>query len=31
LRYDRGPRIEGYNVSIGKPITIAVFQSAGAP
>jgi len=30
LRYDRGPRIEGYNVSIGKPITIAVFQSAGA-
>jgi len=31
LRYDRGPRIEAYNVSIGKPITIAVFASAGAP
>ena len=31
LRYDRGPRIEGYNISVGKPITIAVFQSAGAP
>ena len=30
LRYDRGPRIEGYNISVGKPITIAVFQSAGA-
>jgi 4-amino-4-deoxy-L-arabinose transferase-like glycosyltransferase len=31
LRYDRGPRIEGYNISIGKPITIAVFESAAAP
>ena len=31
LRYDRGPRIDGYNISIGKRITIAVFQSAGAP
>ena len=31
LRYDRGPRIEGYNISIGKPISIAVFQSAGTP
>jgi len=31
LRYDRGPRIEGYNISTGKPMTIAVFQSAGAP
>jgi 4-amino-4-deoxy-L-arabinose transferase-like glycosyltransferase len=31
LRYDRGPRVEGYNISIGKPITIAVFQSAAAP
>src|SRR3984885_5227676 len=29
LRYDRGPRVEGYNISIGKPITIAVFESAG--
>ena len=31
LRYDRGPRIDGYNISVGKPLTIAVFQSAGAP
>jgi 4-amino-4-deoxy-L-arabinose transferase-like glycosyltransferase len=31
LRYDRGPRVEGYNISIGKPITIAVFESAGTP
>ena len=31
LRYDRGPRIDGYNISVGRPITIAVFQSAGTP
>ena len=31
LRYNRGPRIEGFNISNGQPITIAVFQSAGAP
>jgi len=31
LRYDRGPRIEGFNISIGRPMTIAVFESAGAP
>jgi 4-amino-4-deoxy-L-arabinose transferase-like glycosyltransferase len=31
LRYDRGPRVEGYNISNGKPITIAVFESAGTP
>jgi 4-amino-4-deoxy-L-arabinose transferase-like glycosyltransferase len=31
LRYGRGPRVEGYNISNGKPITIAVFQSMGAP
>jgi 4-amino-4-deoxy-L-arabinose transferase-like glycosyltransferase len=31
LRYDRGPRIDGYNISIGRPLTIAVFQSAGTP
>jgi hypothetical protein len=30
LRYDRGPRVDGYNISIGRPVTIAVFQSAGA-
>jgi 4-amino-4-deoxy-L-arabinose transferase-like glycosyltransferase len=31
LRYNRGPLVEGYDISIGKPITIAVFQSANAP
>jgi 4-amino-4-deoxy-L-arabinose transferase-like glycosyltransferase len=31
LRYDRGPRIDGFNISNGQPITIAVFQSANAP
>lgn len=31
LRYDRGPRIEGFNYSNGQSISIAVFQSAGAP
>jgi 4-amino-4-deoxy-L-arabinose transferase-like glycosyltransferase len=31
LRYDPGPRISGYIISTGKPITIAVFESAGAP
>lgn len=31
LRYTRGPRIDGYNIAVGKPISIAVFQSAGAP
>jgi 4-amino-4-deoxy-L-arabinose transferase-like glycosyltransferase len=31
LHYSRGDRVEGYNISNGKPITIAVFQSAAAP
>jgi 4-amino-4-deoxy-L-arabinose transferase-like glycosyltransferase len=31
LRYNAGPRVEAFNVSIGQPITIAVFQSADAP
>jgi len=31
LHYDRGPRIDGYNISVGKPLSIAVFASAGAP
>jgi len=31
LRYSRGERVEGYIISVGKPITIAVFQSADAP
>jgi 4-amino-4-deoxy-L-arabinose transferase-like glycosyltransferase len=31
LRYDRGPRVEAFNISNGKPLVIAVFSSAGAP
>jgi 4-amino-4-deoxy-L-arabinose transferase-like glycosyltransferase len=31
LRYSRGPRVEGYIISNGKPLTLAVFQSAGTP
>jgi 4-amino-4-deoxy-L-arabinose transferase-like glycosyltransferase len=31
LHYDRGPRIDGYNISVGKQVNIAVFASAGAP
>jgi 4-amino-4-deoxy-L-arabinose transferase-like glycosyltransferase len=31
LRYDRGPRVEGFNISNGQRITMAVFESAGAP
>jgi 4-amino-4-deoxy-L-arabinose transferase-like glycosyltransferase len=31
LRYDRGPVVEGYDISIGKPITMAVFESASSP
>jgi 4-amino-4-deoxy-L-arabinose transferase-like glycosyltransferase len=31
LHYDRGPRIDGYNISVGRPLTIAVFLSASAP
>ena len=31
LRYNSGPRVEAFNISIGQPITIAVFQSADAP
>jgi hypothetical protein len=31
LRYDRGARIEGYNISNGQPIAIAVFESPAAP
>jgi 4-amino-4-deoxy-L-arabinose transferase-like glycosyltransferase len=29
LRYDMGSRIEGYNYSIGRPVSIAVFRSEG--
>lgn len=31
LRYQRGPTVDGYNISRGQRISIAVFQSAGAP
>jgi len=31
LRYSRGPTIDGFNISNGHSVTIAVFQSAEAP
>jgi len=31
LRYNAGPRVEAFNISIGQPVTIAVFQSVDAP
>jgi len=31
LRYAPGPRIEGYNVSIGRQVTIAVYRSEETP
>jgi hypothetical protein len=31
LQYSRGTRVDGYNISTGRPISIAVFASAGAP
>ena len=31
LRYGRGPLVEGYDISIGKPVTIAVFETVSAP
>jgi hypothetical protein len=31
LQYTRGTRVDGYNISTGRPISIAVFASAGAP
>jgi 4-amino-4-deoxy-L-arabinose transferase-like glycosyltransferase len=30
LRYRAGPRVDAINISTGRPITIAVFQSAGS-
>jgi hypothetical protein len=30
LRYSAGPRIDGFNVNSGRPITIAVFRSRDA-
>src|SRR6202166_299417 len=31
LRYESGPRVEAFNFSKGRPITIATFRSAGDP
>jgi 4-amino-4-deoxy-L-arabinose transferase-like glycosyltransferase len=31
LRYERGPSIEGFNISNGQSVSIAVFESAAAP
>jgi 4-amino-4-deoxy-L-arabinose transferase-like glycosyltransferase len=31
LQYTRGPRVDGFNISNGRPISIAIFASAGAP
>jgi hypothetical protein len=31
LRYESGPRVEAFNFSKGRPITIAIFRSAGEP
>jgi hypothetical protein len=31
LRYERGRRVEAFNFSKGRPITIAIFRSAGEP
>jgi hypothetical protein len=30
LRYTEGPRVEGINISKGRPVSIAVFRSGGA-
>jgi 4-amino-4-deoxy-L-arabinose transferase-like glycosyltransferase len=30
LHYGRGPLVEGYDISIGKPVTIAVFETVSA-
>lgn len=30
LRYERGPRVEAFNASAGRPVTIAVFRSRAA-
>jgi 4-amino-4-deoxy-L-arabinose transferase-like glycosyltransferase len=31
LRYNRGPLVEGYDISIGKAVSIAVFETVSAP
>ena len=31
LRYNRGPLVEGYDISTGKPVSIAVFETMSAP
>jgi hypothetical protein len=31
LRYNRGPLVEGFDISIGKPVSIAVFETVSTP
>ena len=31
LRYAPGPRVEGINISVGRSVSIAIYQSGGAP
>ncbi len=31
LRYAPGPRVEGYNISIGRPVTLSVYRSEDTP
>jgi hypothetical protein len=31
LRYNRGPLVEGYDISTGKPVSIAVFETVSTP
>ena len=31
LRYASGPRIEGYNISGGRPVFIRTYRSEGGP
>jgi hypothetical protein len=31
LRYNRGPLVEGYDISNGKAVSIAVFETVSAP
>jgi 4-amino-4-deoxy-L-arabinose transferase-like glycosyltransferase len=31
LRYNRGPLVEGYDISNGKPVSIAVFETVSTP
>jgi hypothetical protein len=31
LCYNRGPLVEGYDISNGKPVSIAVFETVSTP